>query len=498
MIRGDFHLFFVFLLFNVVERQYKRNGKDMDENNVPDMRPTFEEIRKVDDNGKEYWSSRELCNAMGYSGYWKFQNVIDKAIKVASEKGMDIDDHFNYVVEMVKLGSGSFRKVEAFHLSRMACMIISENADSRKLLVKQARAYFSQSVSTTELMRNSLESNILLYKTAQGETRIEVIFNNETFWMSQKRMAALFGVDRATITYHISQIYESGELQREATCRKIQQVQLEGERDVERAPLFYNLDVIIAVGYRVNSYQATQFRIWATSVLKEFIIKGYVLDDERLKQGKHFGKDYFDDLLERIREIRTSERRYYQKITDIYAECSADYDAKAESTKLFYKMVQNMMHLAVTNHTAAEIVYERADAEMPHMGLTTWKKAPDGRVQKSDTIVAKNYLSDEELSQLNAITTSFLDLAESRARRHIVTTMEDWKNRLKLLLETMDYDAKSSAGKVSQEEAREKAYSEYEKYKVIQDRSYISDFDRFNSGNDDDTPLLPFDIDPKE
>ena len=273
---------------------------------------------------------------------------------------------------------------------------------------------------------------------------------------------------------------------------------MEGERDVERAPLFYNLDVIIAVGYRVNSYQATQFRIWATSVLKEFIIKGYVLDDERLKQGKHFGKDYFDDLLERIREIRTSERRYYQKITDIYAECSADYDAKAESTKLFYKMVQNMMHLAVTNHTAAEIVYERADAEMPHMGLTTWKKAPDGRGQKSDTIVAKNYLSDEELSQLNAITTSFLDLAESRARRHIVTTMEDWKNRLKLLLETMDYDAKSSTGKVSQEEAREKAYSEYEKYKVIQDRSYISDFDRFNSGNDDDTPLLPFDIDPKE
>ena len=402
------------------------------------MRPTFEEIRKVDDNGKEYWSSRELCNAMGYSGYWKFQNVIDKAIKVASEKGMDINDHFNHVVEMVKPGSGSFRKVEAFHLSRMACMIISENADSRKLLVKQARAYFSQSVSTTELMRNSLESNILLYKTAQGETRIEVIFNNETFWMSQKKMAALFGVDVRTISYHIGQIYETGELDKMATIRKIGIVQTEGERDVERAPLFYNLDVIIAVGYRVNSYQATQFRIWATSVLKEFIIKGYVLDDERLKQGKHFGKDYFDDLLERIREIRTSERRYYQKITDIYAECSADYDAKAESTKLFYKMVQNMMHLAVTNHTAASELMRK------------------------------------------------------------FTTMEDWKNRLKLLLETMDYDAKSSAGKVSQEEAREKAYSEYEKYKVIQDRSYISDFDRFNSGNDDDTPLLPFDIDPKE
>ena len=470
----------------------------MEENNVPDMRPTFDEIRKVDDNGKEYWNSRDLCNAMGYSAYWKFQNVIDKAINVAGSKGMTIDEHFNHAVDMFKVGNGAFRKVETFHLSRMACMIIAENADTRKPLVKQAREYFSQSVSTTEIVQNSLESNILLYKTVQGETRIEVIFNSETFWMSQKRMASLFGVDRATIAYHISQIYESGELQRETTCRKIQQVQLEGERDVERAPLFYNLDVIIAVGYRVNSYQATQFRIWATSVLKEFVIKGYVLDDERLKQGKHFGKDYFDDLLERIREIRTSERRYYQKITDIYAECSTDYDAKAESTKLFYKMVQNMMHLAVTNHTAAEIVYERADAEMPHMGLTTWKKAPNGRVQKSDTIVAKNYLSEDELSQLNTITTSFLDLAESRARRHIITTMDDWKQRLQQFLATMDYDPKSSAGKVSQEEAREKAYSEYEKFKVIQDRSYISDFDRFNNGNDDDTPLLPFDIDPKE
>ena len=261
--------------------------------------------------------------------------------------------------------------------------------------------------------------------------------------------------------------------------------------------MFYNLDAIIAVGYRVNSYQATQFRIWATSVLKEFIIKGYVLDDERLKQGKHFGKDYFDDLLERIREIRTSERRYYQKITDVYAECSADYDAKSESTKLFFKMVQNMMHMAVTHHTAAEIVFNRADAEQPHMGLTTWKKAPNGRVQKSDTIVAKNYLSDTELYQLNGITTSFLDFAETRAQRHIITTMEDWRKRLAQFLAAMDYEANPSAGTVSQDEARAKAYGEYEKYKLIQDRSYISDFDRFNNGNDD-MPLLPFDLNPKE
>lgn len=476
---------------------FRRTFYMAEKDNIPEMRPTFDAIRRTDENNKEYWSSRDLCNAMGYSTNWKFQNVINKAIAVANQKGMKIDDHFNQTVDMVKLGSGAYRKVNIFRLSRMACMIIAENADGKKPLVQQAREYFSQSVSTTELIQNSLESNILLYKTAQGETRIEVIFNNETFWMSQKRMADLFGVDRATIAYHLSQIYESGELTKEATCRKIQQVQLEGERDVERTPLFYNLDAIIVVGYRVNSYQATQFRIWATSVLKEFIIKGYVLDDERLKQGKHFGKDYFDDLLERIREIRTSERRYYQKITDVYAECSADYDAKSESTKLFFKMVQNMMHLAVTHHTAAEIVFNRADAEQPHMGLTTWKKAPNGRVQKSDTIVAKNYLSDTELNQLNGITTSFLDFAETRAQRHIITTMEDWRKRLAQFLVAMDYEANPSAGTVSQDEARAKAYGEYEKYKLIQDRSYISDFDRFNNG-DDDMPLLPFDLNPKE
>ena len=468
-----------------------------EKDNIPEMRPTFDAIRRMDENNKEYWSSRDLCNAMGYSTNWKFQNVINKAIAVANQKGMKIDDHFNQTVDMVKLGSGAYRRVNIFRLSRMACMIIAENADGKKPLVQQAREYFSQSVSITELIKKTLESNILLYKTAQGETRIEVIFNNDTFWMSQKRMADLFGVDVRTVNYHLGQIYETGELQKEATIRKIGIVQNEGERDVERVPLFYNLDVIIAVGYRVNSYQATQFRIWATSVLKEFIIKGYVLDDERLKQGKHFGKDYFDDLLERIREIRTSERRYYQKITDIYAECSADYDAKSESTKLFFKMVQNMMHLAVTHHTAAEIVYNRADAEQPHMGLTTWNKAPNGRVQKSDTIVAKNYLSDTELNQLNAITTSFLDLAETRAQRHIITTMEDWRKRLAQFLAAMDYEANPSAGTVSQDEARAKAYGEYEKYKLIQDRSYISDFDRFNKG-DDDTPLLPFDLNPKE
>lgn len=469
----------------------------MEENNVPEMRPIFENIRRTGDDGKEYWSSRELCAAMGYSGYWKFQSVMDKAIRAASEKGLNTGDHFNRVVEMVKLGSGSFRKVENVHLSRLACQMIAENADGKKPQVRLAREFFSLPATRVSLADNTQESNILLYKTAQGEARIEVIFNSETFWMSQRKMAALFGVDVRTINYHVGQIYEAGELDKAATIRKIEIVQTEGGRDVERAPLFYNLDMIIAVGYRVNSYQATQFRIWATSVLKEFVIKGYALDDERLKQGQHFGKDYFDDLLERIREIRTSERRYYQKITDIYAECSADYDRKAESTKLFYQTVQNIMHLAVTKHTAAEIVYERANAQMPNMGLTTWKKAPDGRVQKSDTIVAKNYLSDEELSQLNTMTTAFLDMAENRARRHIVMKMEDWKQFLMQFLTTMDYKVQDSAGGVSREEANNKAYEEYAKYRLIQDHTYVSDFDQFNSDGGDDTPLPPFDLDPK-
>lgn len=464
----------------------------MEENNISPIRSDFEQIKKQNESGSEYWTSRDLCVVLGYSTYQKFTRTISKVIAIANHKGLNTAEHFNHTVEMVKLGSGSFRKVENIHLSRMACLIIAENADGKKPQVQVAREYFRQETPTTELLSNNLLSNILLYKTKQGETRIEVIFNSETFWMSQKRMADLFGVDVRTINYHLGQIYESGELTKEATIRKIGIVQSEGERDVERTPLFYNLDAIIAVGYRVNSYQATQFRIWATSVLKEFVIKGYALDDERLKQGKHFGKDYFDDLLERIREIRTSERRYYQKITDIYAECSADYDPKSDCTKLFFKMVQNMMHLAVTHRTAAEIVYERADSEMPHMGLTTWKKAPDGRVQKSDTIVAKNYLSDKEIFELNGVTNAFLEFAELRAQRHIITTMEDWKQRLEQFLGTMDYKAQDTAGKVSQEAAREKAYGEYEKYKVIQDRSFISDFDRFNNGD----KLLPFDINP--
>lgn len=451
----------------------------MDEQqNIQPMQSDFERIRKETADGKEYWSARELSNVMGYSTWQKFNRVLNKALQVAQSRGMNISEHFNQTVEMVKLGSGTFRKVDNWHLSRLACLIIAENADSKKPQVQTARQYFKEQTPATVLIESQVSSRILLYKTNQGETRIEVVFNSETFWLSQKRMADLYGVDVRTVSYHLSQIYESGELKEEATIRKIGIVQMEGEREVNRPQMLYNLDAIIAVGYRVNSYQATQFRIWATAVLKEMIIKGFVLDDERLKQGKHFGKDYFDDLLERIREIRTSERRYYQKITDVYAECSADYDAKAETTKLFFKMVQNMMHWAVTHQTAAEIIYTRADAKMPHMGLTTWKNAPDGRVQKSDTIIAKNYLSDAEVTSLNRLSNAFLDVAEDRADRQLVMTMADWKKELERFLGYYRYDIMENAGTISTEEAKEKAFAEYDKFRIVQDREYLSDFDQ--------------------
>lgn len=450
----------------------------MDENNILPITSDFEQLKKLSENGIEFWISRDLCTALGYSTYQKFSRIIDKAIMIANTKGLNTAEHFNPMVEMVKLGSGAFRKVENIHLSRMACFIIAENADGKKPQVQMAREYFRRETPMSELIYNNVSSNILLYKTKQGEVRIEVIFNNETFWMSQKRMADLFGVDVRTINYHLGQIYDSGELTKEATIRKIGIVQLEGNRDVERFPLFYNLDAIIAVGYRVNSYQATQFRIWATSVLKDMIVKGFVLDDERFKQGKHFGKDYFDDLLERIREIHASERMYYQKITDIYEECSIDYDSKSEITQQFFKSVRDIMHWAVTHQTEAEIVYLRADAKLPHMGLTTWKNAPNGRVQRSDTIAAKNYLSDSEVSGLNRLSLAFIDMAELRAKKQLLSIMEDWKKFLDDFLTLYDYDKLDDAGDISAEQAKEKAYAEYDKFRLIQDKEYLSDFDK--------------------
>ncbi|HEY9123717.1 virulence RhuM family protein [Xiashengella succiniciproducens] len=322
------------------------------------------------------------------------------------------------------------------------------------------------------------ESQIILYTTPKGDVKVEIRFEDETFWLTQKKIAELFGVDVRTVNEHLKNIFESGELQREATIRKIRIVQQEGNRQVSRELDFYNLDAIIAVGYRVNSYNATQFRIWATNTLKEFIIKGFVLDDERLKQGKKFGKDYFDELLERIRSIRASERRFYQKITDIYAEASIDYDPKSPITQKFYKTVQNKLHWAITGHTAAELIAQRVDATKPNMGLQTWKAAPHGKIMKSDVSVAKNYLNEQELKELERIVSMYLDYAENQAKRQIAMKMQDWVDKLDAFLNFNDYQILKDAGKMSAEVAKKLAEKEYEKFAPIQDRNFESDFDK--------------------
>lgn len=321
------------------------------------------------------------------------------------------------------------------------------------------------------------ESEIILYTTPQGNVKIEIRFEEETFWLTQKKLAELFDVEVHTINYHLKEIFKSGELNENSTIRKIRIVQTEGAREVSREVDFYNLDAIIAVGYRVNSYNATQFRIWATNTLKEFIVKGFVLDDERLKQGQNFGKDYFDELLERIRSIRASERRFYQKITDLYAEASIDYDANAPMTQTFYKTVQNKLHLAITGHTAAELISIRANAALPNMGLQTWKAAPKGKIIKTDVSVAKNYLNEEELKALERIVSMYLDYAENQASRQIPMKMEDWISKLDAFLGFNEYHILTDAGKISAAVAKKLAEAEYAKYVPIQDRNYISDFD---------------------
>ncbi|HEX3044481.1 MAG TPA: virulence RhuM family protein [Bacillota bacterium] len=328
----------------------------------------------------------------------------------------------------------------------------------------------------TDKPMNNLTPNseIIFYSSPQGNIRVEVIFQDENLWLSQKRMAGLFGVEVNTINYHLKEIFQSGELVEDAVIRKIRITADDGKNYVTA---FYSLDAIISVGYRVNSYQATQFRIWATKTLKEFIIKGFVLDDERLKQGKQFGQDYFDELLERIREIRASERRFYQKITDIYA-LSVDYDKNAPITKEFFATVQNKLHWAITGKTAAEIIYSSADATKLYMGLTNWKQAPDGKILKSDINVAKNYLSENHIKELNRIVSAYLDLAENRAERGILMKMEDWLKFLNQFLELSNYPILENKSQVSALEAKLKAEQEYETYRKVQDNNYLSDFDK--------------------
>ena len=291
-------------------------------------------------------------------------------------------------------------------------------------------------------------------------------------------MAELFGVKPPAISKHLKNIFESGELVQAATVSKMETVQTEGGREVGREVEYYNLDAVIAVGYRVNSLKATHFRIWATHTLREFIVKGFVINDAQLKNGRAFGQDYFDELLERIREIRASERRAYQKIADVFEQCSSDYRKDSEETQLFYKIVQNYLHFATTGHTAAEIVHDRADAEKPFMGLTTWKNAPHGKVLKSDVTVAKNYLNTTEVDKLNRLVVMFIDSAELRARSGRVMTMADWLEQVRRFLDFTEQQILENAGRISHEMAALKAHAEYEKYRIKQDREYLSDFDQ--------------------
>lgn len=331
-----------------------------------------------------------------------------------------------------------------------------------------------------EITIRSSAAEYLSYVASVGDKplSVELRYEDENIWLTQRLMAELYGVDVRTINDHIQKIYSDGELSQEATIRNFRIVQQEGARMVNRNVIHYNLQMIISVGFKVNNERAIQFRKWANSIVKEYTIKGWVMDDVRLKEGSFLTDKYFDDQLERIREIRMSERKFYQKVTDIYAT-SLDYDPQAPATIRFYATVQNKLHYAVHGHTAAELIVERADAEKEHMGLTTWADAPDGKIRKSDVVIAKNYLSEEELGILSRTVTAYLDLAESMALRHIPMTMEDWETRLNGFLTLMDREVLQDAGKVSAEMAKIHAETEWERFRVIQDRLYQSDFDRF-------------------
>ena len=317
---------------------------------------------------------------------------------------------------------------------------------------------------------------ILFYKTDNGDVKVEIMLYRENLWLTQAKMAELFEVQKAAISKHLKNIFASGELTEDSVVSKMETTAADGKVYTTN---YYNLDAIIAVGYRVNSKKATMFRIWANRVLKEFIIKGYVMDDERLKEPENFfGKDYFEEQLERIRDIRSSERRFYQKITDIYSQCSADYDVDSPITKEFFATVQNKLHYAITQHTAAEIIYERANSAKPNMGLTTWKNAPKGKIRKADVVVAKNYLNESEMMSLNEIVTMYLDYAERQARRGNIMYMRDWVSRLDAFLQFNEEEILHDKGRVTAAIAKAFAESEFEKFRVLQDRTYQSDFDR--------------------
>ena len=322
------------------------------------------------------------------------------------------------------------------------------------------------------------ENNILFYSDEKGNIKIEVILENEDVWLNTEAIATLFSIDRSGVVRHISNIYKDEELEENSTCAKIAQVQKEGNREVKRVFSYYNLDMVISIGFRVNSKKAIKFRTWANKIIKDYMVQGFALNDERFMKAKKSDQEYFKRLLERIKLIRTSERMFYQKITDIFAECSIDYDKNSDMAITFYKTIQNKFHFAITGQTAAEIIYSRVDSKKKNMGLTTWENSPDGKILKSDVIIAKNYLGEKEINNLNNLVNLFLDIAENNAERNIPMYMNDWKKEVENALTLFHYEVLEGKGKISHKMAVEKAEDEYDKYKVIQDKNYISDFDK--------------------
>ena len=324
---------------------------------------------------------------------------------------------------------------------------------------------------------NNIENlrDLIIYQSQNNENiSVEVLYNEEDFWLTQKSMSKLFNVAENNITYHLQNIFKTKELEQDSVTQKIRVTASDGKNYNTN---FYSLDAIIAVGYRVNSKEATDFRIWATNTLKEYIKKGFVVNSEMLKNGPKFGKDYFDELLVKIKEIRASERRFYQKITDIYKECSYDYDKNSEITQEFYKNVQNKLHYAITGMTAPEIIYNRVDSKKKNMGLTTWKNAPDGKILETDVTVAKNYLSQEEITELNNLVSMYLDYAERQVKLGKIISMQEWKEKLEVFLKVNEYNILKDNGKIKKEIADKLALDEYKKYRIVQDKNYISDFD---------------------
>lgn len=328
-------------------------------------------------------------------------------------------------------------------------------------------------------MDDLMKGDLIIYEDENNKIEIDAFLYDETIWLPLNKIAELFDRDKSTISEHIKNIFEEQELDRNSTVGNFPTVQIEGNRKVNRNIEYFNLDMIIAVGYRTNSKKATKFRQWATEVLKSYLIKGYSINKEKLKNPNKYGKDYFDELLEIIKEIRTSERRFYQKVTDIFAECSIDYNKNDQMAKDFYATIQNKFHYAITNETAAEIICHRADCKKNHMGLTTWKHSPGGKILKSDVSIAKNYLTEKELEFLQDIVNMYLDIAENRAKRQIPMKMKDWIEELDIMLKTNRYEVLDCKGKISAEDAKEFAEKEFEKFRIEQDKRYLSDFDKF-------------------